>query len=155
MVRIPHRRGNIRVPGQLLNDGHRNPLLCYALDFLDEGERVCFRRLDQADEEMAGAMQHMSTHEITLLAIKSIYQDTGAAVSLDEVVTWRNDRNEAGGVKAGTVRNHFTVLKKRGKIELLGDGTAVPAVHDFIHDSMNGSPEEPPKQHENGHSPSL
>ncbi|MFQ5570009.1 MAG: AAA family ATPase [Rhodothermales bacterium] len=133
------------------NFGPQQDLLCYAIDFLDEGERVRFRRLDHADEEMAGAMQHMSTYEITLLAIKSIYRDTGEGVSPDAVVQWRGDHDEAGSVKAGTVRNHFTVLKKRGKIEL-GDGTAVPAVHDFIHDNMNGSPTEPPKQHENGHS---
>ena len=134
------------------NFGPQHDLLCYGLDFLDEGERVCFRRLDQADEEMAGAMQHMSTHEITLLAVKSIYQDTGAAVSPDEVVAWRGDCDEAGGVKAGTVRNHFTVLKKRGKVELMGDGKVVPAIHDFIHDGPGDGSANRPKQPENGHS---
>ena len=34
----------------------------------------------------------------------------------------------------------------------MGDGRVVPVVHDYIHDGMNGSPEEPPKQHENEHS---
>ncbi len=43
-------------------------------------------------------------------------------------------------------------LMKRGKIEQLGDGRAVPAVHDCIHDSMGDSATEPSKQHENGHS---
>ena len=137
------------------NFGPQQDLLCYAIDFLDDGERVAFRRLDHADEEMTGAMRHMTTHEVTLLAIKSVHREAGTGVSVGEVVAWREEYNEAGSVKAGTVRNHFTVLRQRGQIELLGDGTAVPAkaaytAPDVVHDGSEEAVRDPSAQRENG-----
>ena len=139
------------------NFGPQQDLLCYALDFSEDNEHVVFRRLDHTDDEMAGAMQHMKTHEITLLAVKSIYRLKGSGVTPEDVVAWRDDHDAAGSVKAGTVRNHFTVLNHSGKIELCGDGTALPAVvlqslPDSIHDTPPSPFQKQPKQHQNAHS---
>ena len=139
------------------NFGPQQDLLCYAVDFLEKGEQVTFRRLDHADEEMTGAARHMTTHEVTLLAIKSVYRDASAGVSAEDVVAWRGEHDEADSVKAGTVRNHFTVLKRQGKIEMQGDGRVVPAeaaytVHDAVHDAGGEAGRDRPKHREDGHS---
>lgn len=107
------------------NFGSQQDLLCYSIDFDDENELVRFRQIDHNDDEMKGALQHMSSMEVTLCAIKTLSNSSGKGVSPEDVQKWREEHESP--IASGTIRNHFTALRKKGRLELLGDGTARPS----------------------------
>lgn len=91
-----------------------------------DGEAIRFEQVDETDDRMAGSLKNMSSYDVTLTAIKSCYQiDEKTPVSLDQIEKWRRDRDQE--IAKGMLRNHLTVLQKRGKIERPEDGHAIPA----------------------------
>lgn len=124
------------------NFAAKQDLVTYDVDFGDD--MVRFKSVDVTDDAMAGALADLSTHEVTFTAVKSLYGSSGAPVPVADIVAWRDDHEE--GIAAGTVRNHLTVLKRRGKIETTAEGHATPTsasftIHDSIrdHETVNGA----------------
>lgn len=94
------------------NDGdHR---LCYATEFTDE--KVAFETIGEEDDRAAGLLPEMSTKDVTLTAVKNEYEALDGPVHAENVVQWRGERDECKDVAVGTVRNHFTALKRRGDV---------------------------------------
>lgn len=95
--------------------------LCYATEFTDDAVR--FERIDEADERAAGLLSEMSTKDQTLAAVKDEFEALDGPVLADNVVQWREERDECKDVSAGTVRNHFTALQRRGDLKSVqGEG---------------------------------
>jgi len=116
--------------GFLLQQGKSNcgpgeNTLCYAMDW--EEECITFRRVNVTDESMDGVLSDMSTHDITLLAIRTIHEDQDSPVSAEDVAAWRSENVEGNTIGESTVRNHFTKLKKDGEINYASGGV-VPTV---------------------------
>jgi hypothetical protein len=109
------------------NFGPKEPILGYEVEFDDEADAVRFRRVPLTHSAMAGVERHLDTYDTTLLAIEDVYDVTGEPVSYEEVAAWRADRDDVPTVALGTVRNHYTVLERRGAIVRVGEGLAVPA----------------------------
>lgn len=97
--------------------------LCYATEFTDE--TVTFERIDEADERAADLLGEMSSKDVTLAAVKEMYEAGGGPVHPDDVATWRDNRDECKTVAKGTVENHFTALRKRSDVVSVDDGKAV------------------------------
>jgi KaiC/GvpD/RAD55 family RecA-like ATPase len=95
--------------------------LCYATEFTDDAVR--FECIDEADERAAGLLSEMSTKDQTLAAVKDEFEALNEAVLAENVVQWREERDECKDVSAGTVRNHFTALQRRGDLKSVqGEG---------------------------------
>jgi hypothetical protein len=58
------------------------------------------------------------------MAVKEEYEALGGAVLADNVVQWRDERDEVSSVKKKTVQNHFSALKRRGDV-IGADGEGV------------------------------
>lgn len=102
------------------NFGPGETKLSYAMDWKDN--RITFRRVSVTDERMEGVLSDMATHDISLLAIEKIYQETESPVSAEEVATWRSENVQGEGIGKSTVQNHFTKLKKDGEITYASGG---------------------------------
>jgi RecA-family ATPase len=102
--------------------------LTYAVEW--EADRITFEKITDADERAAGLLSDLSTREITLVAIEQMYEATGDPVHPSDVVQWRESHDK--GVSEGTVRNHFTALKKQEKIVTDKHGAALPASAEYI-----------------------
>jgi hypothetical protein len=89
-----------------------------------EDNCTTFRRVDVTDEHMEGLLSDMSTHDLTLLAIKKIYEETESSVSAEDVADWRDENVEGDSVAEGTVRNHLTKLRKDSEIISAHGGVA-------------------------------
>jgi RecA-family ATPase len=94
--------------------------LSYAMDW--EEDRITFRRVNVTDECMEGVLSDMSTHDISLLAIEKIFQETKSPVSAGDVADWRAENVKEDAIAEGTVRNHFTRLRKDGEIDNASGG---------------------------------
>jgi RecA-family ATPase len=101
--------------------------LTYAVEWMDD--RIVFERISDADERAAGLLSDLSTREVTLAAVTDMYEATGGAVHPSDVIAWRDEREEGSSQvsKEKTVQNHFTALKKQGKIVTDKHGAALPA----------------------------
>lgn len=97
------------------NFGPGETKLSYAMDW--EEDRITFRRVSVTDECMEGVLSDMSTHDITLLAIEKIFQESESPVSAGDVADWRAENVQGDDLAEGTVRNHFTKLRKDGEID--------------------------------------
>jgi hypothetical protein len=104
------------------NFGSGETKLCYTMDW--EDNCTTFRRVDVTDEHMEGLLSDMSTHDLTLLAIKKIYEETESSVSAEDVADWRDENVEGDSVAEGTVRNHLTKLRKDSEIISAHGGVA-------------------------------
>jgi len=102
------------------NFGPGETKLSYAMDW--EEDSITFRRVSVADECMEGVLSDMSTHDITLLAIEKIFQETKSPVSAGDVADWRAENVKEDAIAEGTVRNHFTRLRKDGEIDNASGG---------------------------------
>jgi hypothetical protein len=71
---------------------------------------------------MEGVLSDMSTHDISLLAIEKIFQETKSPVSAGDVADWRAENVKEDAIAEGTVRNHFTRLRKDGEIDNASGG---------------------------------
>ena len=106
----------------------KHDLVCYAVEFEGSDGPVRFEKVDTTDGRMAGSLPNMSSYDVTLTAIKKLADDD-QPVTPEQIVKWR-DEHDVDSIKAGTVRNHFTVLKGQGKIETK-DGGALLVAHVF------------------------
>ena len=102
------------------NFGPGETKLSYAMDW--EEDRITFRRVSVTDECMEGVLSDMSTHDITLLAIEKIFQESESPVSVEDVADWRAENVQGEGIAESTVRNHFTKLRKDGEIVSASEG---------------------------------
>jgi RecA-family ATPase len=102
------------------NFGPGETKLSYAMDW--EEQSITFRRVSVTDECMEGALSDMATHDISLLAIEKLYQETQSSVSAGDVANWRAENVQDGDITEGTVRNHFTKLRKDGEIDSASGG---------------------------------
>ena len=118
--------GLMLTPGKS-NFAAKQDLVCYAVDFDGEDGPVTFEKVDETDDSMAGGLKNMTTHDVTFTAVKSLYEEYERAVTAEEVAKWRSRFDGVTPVKEGTVQNHFTALRTRGKVERTGDGGVVPA----------------------------
>ena len=113
--------------------------LVYAVEW--EQERITFEPITDTDERAAGLLSDLSTKEITRVAVEQMFDDYSDPVLPSDVVTWREGHDH--GVSEGTVRNHFTALKKKEKILTTDKGGAVPASAE--HEIPTDAPDtEPP-----------
>lgn len=112
--------GGFLLQQEKANFGPGETRLCYTVDW--EDDRTTFRRVDVTDERMDGLLNDMSTHDVTLLAIKKIYEGTESPVSAGAVADWRAENEQGDGIAEGTVRNHFTKLRKDGEIDNASGG---------------------------------
>jgi hypothetical protein len=119
--------------------GPEADLLCYKVDF--DGDAVRFESLGLHDDEMTGTLAHLSPTELTLQAVREVHRGNRErginppSVTPEEVISWR-EAHDQSMPKEGTIRNHFTALRQKGKIKL-ESGSATPCqplpaqVHDF------------------------
>lgn len=108
------------------NFGPKRPLLCYEADFDEAGDAVRFRRVDRTDAAMAGAERYLDSHDVTLLAIQELHGEDGEPVTLEALAKWRAENDDVPTLAVGTLRNHLTVLERRGAVVRAGDGTVLP-----------------------------
>lgn len=119
--------GGLLLQSTKSNFGPKADALCYEMEFEGELGPVRFHEVDRTDASMAGSFRHMKSNEVTLLAIAALHEETGAPVTQQQVVAWREELGDDGlAVGLGGVRNHFTELKKLGKITPTEDGGYVP-----------------------------
>lgn len=100
--------------------------LCYVSNFTDEA--VTFERIDEADERASDLLGEMSSSDVTLIAVKQMYDAGSGPVFTDDVVKWRDNRDECKTIVEGTVENHFVELRKRGEVVSADDGKGVKPV---------------------------
>ena len=121
------------------NFGPRKDHVCYEQKFIDEGETVVFNRLKLTDEKMAGAIDHLSTRDITLVAIQELFKSGKKIIGVEDVAHWRDENGKPLAI--GTIRNHLSGLKAEGRIESIGTDSYRP-VHgadDTLHDQESGA----------------
>jgi len=88
-----------------------------------------------------GALDHMTTLEVSLAAVQHIFSEEDRHhVTADDVVSWRQANEKT--VELGTVRNHLTRLKRNNQIEAVGKNQYRPFT---IPDSMGGMNREKPQ----------
>ena len=102
------------------NFGPGETKLSYAMEWKDD--RITFRRVSVTDGCMEGVLSDMATHDITLLAIEKIFQESESSVSVEDVADWRAENVQGEGIAESTVRNHFTKLRKDGEIVSASEG---------------------------------
>src|SRR5690606_128397 len=85
------------------NFGPQEEMICYDMQFDDDGERVVFECLALTDDAMAGALKNMKTHDITFKAIQELFSENGRSVMPSEISVWREENEVPIG--KGTVRN--------------------------------------------------
>ena len=96
--------------------------LVYAVDWTED--EIVFESISDADERAAGLLSDLSSKDVTLVAVKEEHEALGSAVLAENVVEWRDERDEVTSVQKKTVQNHFSALKRRG--DLIGaDGEGV------------------------------
>lgn len=103
------------------NFSEGNERLAYEMDF--SRNEITFEYLNR-EHEVDAFLSELSTHEVTLTAIRRIYRNNETAVSKDELVEWRESKGQ--GIGKGTVRNHYTKLEDQEKIERHRGKGAVP-----------------------------
>jgi hypothetical protein len=111
------------------NFGPGDHKVYYAMDFNDDS--VSFRRVNVTDECMDGALSDLDTHEVTLTAIKKIWEESHDPVKAEVVASWRDEHEDGDAPAEGTVRNHITKLKKDGQIIGVSGGGVVPPEAEF------------------------
>lgn len=119
------------------NFGPQQDHVCYEQKFMDEGETVVFNHLKLTDEKMAGAIDHLSTRDITLVAVQELFKAGSKIIGVEDVAHWRDENGKPLAV--GTVRNHLSGLKAEGRIKSIGTDSYCPA--SSIHDRESGSSE--------------
>lgn len=97
--------------------------LVYAADWSED--EITFETIPDADERAAGLLSDLSSKDVTLVAVKTTWEETNQPVKPSDVVTWRKE-NDVKAIGKGTVRNHFTALKKREQITTNKHGGATP-----------------------------
>lgn len=97
--------------------------LVYTIDWKEKA--IAFENISNADERAAGLLSDLSTKDVTLVAIETMWQESNQPVMPSDVVTWREE-NDVSAIGEGTVRNHFTALKRREDIRTDEHGGAVP-----------------------------
>ena len=96
--------------------------LVYAVEWTED--EITFERISDADERAAGLLSDLSSKDVTLVAVKEEHQALGGAVLAENVVQWRDGRDDVSSVKRKTVQNHFSALKRLGKV-IGADGEGV------------------------------
>jgi RecA-family ATPase len=102
--------------------------LYFAVDFSDD--EVSFTRIDESHERAAGLLGDLSSKDVTSAAVKDIYDKSEKAVTPEDVVAWRNERDECTSIAKKTVSNHFTALKKRGDVTGGDDVGVIPSTNE-------------------------
>lgn len=105
-----------------------NSEIIYATEF--GTEEVRFERIGLADKRANSFLDDFSTYEITLVAIKQIYADSGEPVSNNQIFDWREEKGEE--VSEETIANYVSKLKAQGKIEKEHGKGAIPVMDDQI-----------------------
>jgi KaiC/GvpD/RAD55 family RecA-like ATPase len=113
--------------------------LVYAVDWTED--EITFETIPDADERAAGLLSDLSSKDVTLVAVKDMWEASNQPVMPSDVVTWREE-HDAKTIGEGTVRNHFTALKKRGEMSTDKHGGAIPS--SAQHESPAALSDDPP-----------
>ncbi|GEM_PF-6012917 len=120
--------------GQLLssnknNFGPEQDLIAYEMTFSDDGKMVSFKSRELTHESMIGALDKISTYDITFLALCELSaENPNGLVSASEIVGWRIQHDQE--ISERTARNHFSTLKRRGKAENVASDQWKPILKD-------------------------
>jgi RecA-family ATPase len=88
--------------------------LTYAVEWGEE--EITFEAISDADERAQGLLSDLSSKDVTLMAVKEEYEALRGAVLAENVVDWRERRDDVSSIKRKTVQNHFSALKRRGDL---------------------------------------
>lgn len=107
------------------NFGAPQEPIYYEMEISDE--KACFRAVDVSDASMAGVARHLTAPDVTYMAIQTLYKETEAPVSKEQILSWRAENVEGEPIALGTVSNHLTILRKAGKVTSI-DGLVTPVI---------------------------
>jgi len=110
--------------------------LTYAVEWGEE--EITFEAISDADARAQGLLSDLSSKDVTLVAVKEEYEALGGAVLAENVVDWREGRDDVTSVAKKTVQNHFSALKQSGDlIGAKGEGVKPKAAE---HDPAQEAP---------------
>jgi archaellum biogenesis ATPase FlaH len=110
--------------------------LTYAVEWGEE--EITFEAISDADERAQGLLSDLSSKDVTLVGVKEEYEALGGAVLAENVVDWREGRDDVSSVAKKTVQNHFAALKRSGDlIGAKGEGVKPKAAE---HDPAQEAP---------------
>jgi hypothetical protein len=98
--------------------------LVYAVEWGED--EITFEGISDADERAAGLLSDLSSKDVTAVAVEEMWDVSNQPVMPSDVVTWR-EQHDVSEISEGTVRNHFTALKKSGEVQTNEHGGAIPA----------------------------
>ena len=124
------------------NFGRKDEKVFYTIEWSKEAIR--FERVSASDPVMDGAISDLSTHEVTLMAVKKIWRSNdGGPVYPEDVVRWR-EGHDCAGIADGTAKNHLRRLEREGDIHSKESGGYIPAVIQSLPAGGSGQPDEVP-----------
>ena len=117
--------------------------LTYAVEWGEE--EINFEPISDADERAQGLLSDLSSKDVTLVAVKEEYEALGGPVLAENVVDWRDGRDDVSSVKKKTVQNQFSALKRSGDlIGASGKGVMPKAAEYDSDEEAHDSGEEAP-----------
>jgi len=94
------------------NFGPAQDLIAYEMTFSDDGKAVIFTSRPLTDESIIGALDRISTYDVTYIALCELADENfGGLVSPEDIYGWRLDNDQEVSIR--TIRNHLTALKRR------------------------------------------
>lgn len=124
------------------NFGKKDEKVFYTVEWTDDS--IEFRRVSASDPVMDGAISDLSTHEVTLMAVKKVWEENdGGPVYPEDVVRWR-DEHDCTGIAHGTAGNHLRKLERQGDIHSKKGGGYIPAVGEYLLTDGSGDSDDVP-----------